>query len=70
MKHWVKNERGFYGKDTSGIHIPEHRVMSIYKLPDGNINFREDCDEYFNVTLSKEEAKELLTEALEWLDHE
>jgi hypothetical protein len=68
MKHWRNNKRGFYDKDTPGIHIPEARVLSIYKLSDGSINFREDCDEYFSVTLSKEQAKELLLEALEWIE--
>lgn len=61
MKHWhVRTENK----------IDVGRVVSIKKLDNGNVRFREECDCYFEFTLTKEEAKQLLTEALEWLDHE
>ena len=44
------------------------RVVSIRKDEDGQIVFMEECDGYFRVTMSPEDAKSALREALAWLD--
>lgn len=45
-------------------------VVSLLKEPNGDITFTEECDGYFAVTMSKEEAKQALKEAIEWIDEE
>jgi hypothetical protein len=46
------------------------QVVSLTQEEDGTITFREECDNYFFVTMPKEEAKKALIEALAWLDEE
>ena len=45
-----------------------NNVISLVKEPDGKVTFQEECDGHFFVTMSKDEAKEALSEALAWLD--
>lgn len=45
----------------------EDRVLSIIKQDDGEIQFAEQCDDYFIARFSKEEAVELLQEAITWI---
>lgn len=44
------------------------RVVSLVKEQDGKVTFREESDGYFCVTMTKEEAKKALLEAITWID--
>ncbi len=54
---------GGYGPE--GITL-EDQVFSISKR-DGLIAFFEECDGYFSVEYTKEEAVEMLQEAIAWI---
>ena len=43
-------------------------IVSLVKRPDGQIVFQEECDGYFTVAMSKDDAKQALREALAWID--
>lgn len=45
-----------------------NKVVSLLKEPNGDITFTEECDGFFSVTMSKDEAKQALKEAIEWVD--
>lgn len=40
------------------------RVFSVFVKSNGDITFTELCDEYFDVTVSKAEAVQILTDIL------
>jgi hypothetical protein len=40
----------------------------IEKELEGQITFRDGCDEIYTVTMSKEDAKKALLEAIAWID--
>ena len=44
------------------------RIVSLVKSADGQIVFQEECDRYFTVSMSKDDAKQALREALAWID--
>lgn len=58
MKSWekVKNNK-----------IARGAVMSI-KVDGDNVRFREECDEYFQVNMTMEDAKQALKDALLFLE--
>ena len=60
---------GWTAKDKiKGITL-EERIFSIHKNPEtGNFIFREECDEHFEKELTKEDAVEMLKEAIEWIE--
>lgn len=39
--------------------IKEERVFSVQEWGDGNIEIRECCDDYFDIDITKEDAKEI-----------
>lgn len=39
--------------------LKEERVFLVQEYGDGNIEIRESCDDYFNIDIEKEEAKEI-----------
>ncbi len=47
-------------------HPDAARVLSIERV-DGLIRFREECDAYFFEDYTKEQAVELLQEAISWV---
>ena len=66
MKYWVK---GKYG-DGTGISlkgVEDDRILSVWKHEE-RIVFREECDQYFNETYSKEDALKLIDELREWIE--
>jgi len=48
--------------------LKEDRVFSIVKNDGGSITFREKCDGYFSASFTKEQAIELLQEAIAWIE--
>ncbi len=61
--------RNEYG-DTALILLDGNmdRIVSLAKNEAGSVTFREECDGYFNTMMSKDDAKQALLEALEWID--
>ena len=45
-----------------------NRIVALIKNDDGTIQFAEQCDGFFWVGMSKEDAKQALREAIEWID--
>jgi len=45
-----------------------NRTLSIRKDETGHIVFREECDGYFHATMTPDEARLALHEALAWID--
>lgn len=37
--------------------LKEERVFSVQEWGEGNVEIRESCDDYFNIDITKEEAK-------------
>lgn len=65
MKHWVEStnidkQECLYLKDND-------RVIAI-NVDDNKVTFTEACDEWFNTTLSKQEAIEALEELIEYIN--
>ena len=46
-----------------------NQVLSLQKVGD-NIKFTEECDGFFHVTVSKEDAIQALLEAIAWVKEE
>ena len=44
------------------------RIVSLVKSEDGQIIFSEESDGYFNVVMSRDDAKQALREAIAWID--
>lgn len=65
-ERWKKSDVAFTVLDVS-TDVP-WPVFSIVKRADGTINFIEGCDSYYEVDMTKDEAKRLLQEAIVWLD--
>lgn len=64
MKFWEERSGGINlinGEDGRNY------ILTI-KKKDGKIRFRENCDQYFSVTLSPEDAKVALREAIDYID--
>ena len=59
MLYW--EERG------DKISLAESRILSLKKAEGGRIRFREECDRYFCVYVTNEEAVSLLEEAIAWI---
>jgi hypothetical protein len=66
MKYFTegRTENG-YGKPGIGI----GRVFSI-RAEDGKFVFTEECDGYFSEEYTKEQAIELLKEAMAWIEEQ
>lgn len=57
--------------DSTGIYLNDDdggRILTISKEGGHLVTFSEACDYYFSVTMSKEDAKRALLEALAWLE--
>lgn len=68
---WKKIGKTKYGIGEEGIILldgDQDRVLSLTKDGIGNIIFREECDGYFTVIMTAEEAKKALKEAILWID--
>lgn len=63
---WEKSTNSFTVLDIS-TDVP-WPIFNIIKTTEGAITFIEGCDSYYEVEMSKEEAKQLLLEAIAWLD--
>lgn len=44
-----------------------NRTLSLRKTEEGQISFLEECDGYFGVAMSKEQAIAALEEAIAWI---
>lgn len=65
MQYFEEVENRDYEKEI--VLLAEDRVLAISK--DGEkVTFREKCDGYFFVTFTKEEAIELLKEAIAYIE--
>ena len=71
MKYWkIGVTRAGYGNDGLILLDGDNdRVVSLSKSENGDISFSEECDGYFQVSLSKTEAKAALEEAIKWLEN-
>ena len=45
----------------------ESRVLSLRKLEEEEVLFLEECDQNFCISMSKDNARKALQEALDWL---
>jgi len=70
MKYWKSyNERD----STNSINLinPDgdiySRILSLSIMKNKKIRFMEKCDNYFHVLASKDEAIEILQEAIAWI---
>lgn len=64
MKYWIGDVNDITLKEDSEY----SRVISLER--DGNkIIFREECDGYFSVTLTREAAIDALQEAIDWISN-
>lgn len=61
---YFKQGTNSFNKKVSGIYID--RILSITKI-DYGIRFMEDCDRCFDEKYTKEDAIELLMEAIDWI---
>jgi hypothetical protein len=73
MKHFKRGKVELGYSVKTGILLPSENddmdVFSISKDGDSFV-FMEECDGWFSTTKTKEEAIELLEEAIEWIKHE
>lgn len=74
---WQKEKEKYirleYPKDDKlGDFENAGRIFSITKIDIDNttIKFREECDQIYNGIFSKEEAVEMLQEAIDWIKNE
>lgn len=61
------------GREKEGLILFDndwHGIFSLMKQKNGSITFCEECDGYFSIDMSKEDAKIALLEALAWIDEE
>lgn len=68
MKYWNEIKIGEITpmcKDENDF--SSDRVLSVKLIPHGKVRFREECDGYYNIDLSKEDAAEMLKEAIEYI---
>ena len=74
MQFWKQEPQAYYPQYSDVLHLfgveKEHpRVLGIYADRNtGNIIFGEQCDDYFSVTLTPEQAKAALLEAIAWIE--
>jgi len=68
MKYWVEGTAD--QSHLIGISLLDNGYDNVLSLSveDGKIVFTEECDGYYNVVLSKEDAKAALQEAIDWID--
>ncbi len=59
-KHWVAKE------NEITLKADRERVLDIIKTKD-KIIFEEGCDNYFSAEFTKDEAIEVLEEAIQWI---
>ena len=67
MKHW---EKPYWAMDE--IRLLDNQgesagVLTVEKTSEG-FRFAEDCDQYFDIECTKEEALELIEELKEWIN--
>lgn len=65
-EHYIRLH--YTSKNNNGDY--DNRVFSIKKMwVDGkfDIAFREECDQFFTCQVTKEEAVEMLQEAIDWI---
>lgn len=68
MKFWKPNKQ--VGPQDKELLLDDEyscRVLSITKADDGSICFRERCDQYFSMELSRDQAIDALQEAIAWI---
>lgn len=67
MKYWVIKKKNKISLDERpGTNDFWPRVFSIKKEGD-KIRFREECDGYFFVQMTKQEAIDALQEGIDWI---
>ncbi len=69
MKHWKVTPKKIFLSGYDGELESTSNVISIKK--DGNeIKFKEECDGYYAIYKSREDAITALKEAIKWLEEE
>lgn len=58
----------YFTNEHDGLILLQGSILSITKMPTGEIKFREECDSCFSHNYSKEDAIKLLHEAIEWIE--
>ncbi len=71
LKYFIDESDSYTDPEKPSIAIAKElnnpgRIFSI-SVNEGKIRFREECDSYFYEDYSKEEAIELLEEAIKWI---
>lgn len=70
MSKWTKTSRWGQHNDNK-ISLVDHdndpRIMSI-KVTDNNVRFREECDGYFSIDMTIEDAKQALKDAIAFIE--
>ena len=64
MKHWKETKSGKIITNNDDYH--SGRVLSI-KMEEEGVRFREECDGCFHFHLSKQDAINMLQEAIEYI---
>jgi len=73
LKYWREVSGTTTGKEilissnTNKYDIREG-IIEIKKLDTGLVRIRENCDQYYGMEVTKQEAIELLQEAITWLE--
>ena len=74
MQFWKEEPQAFYPQYSDVLHLrgveEEHPcVLGMYTDRDtGNIIFAEQCDGYYSVEMTPEQAKAALLEAIAWVE--
>ena len=68
LKHWEHDDPAMHNDHNPGILFS--RIVAIHRLPDGRIRMEDNCDGYYYEEMPKEEAIEMLQEAIDWIKQE
>ncbi len=64
MKHWTLDAGGFYNLTLDDY----HQVISIIERPNGLMEITEECDQYYQVIMSKADLIDALRELADKLE--
>ena len=70
IKKWRtgKSEKGYGDPGILLLDGDMDRVLSVTKQDDGQIQFMEECDGYFRLKCSKEDALAVVEELKAWIE--
>ena len=64
---WQKEKEDYIRLNYETDGEKDDQIFSIKKESNGMVRFTEECDQYFTLSLTKEEAIEMLQEAIDWI---